>query len=167
MTRNSSGTQWGAQITLGLALHSTSTVWLKSCTLSPLPLRSTQIKWHTWEKLVAAVQYLQLRNGTWNTPCTEHNISRSKLLALLGVAALNSRHQRTAGLFLLWALHQLLSTCPVSLKRQNIVRKEKKMLNKTVLKKNSWFCVGSQVTDICQRGFVLPHPPLMGLEWQR
>lgn len=28
------------------------------------------------------------------------------------------------------------------------MRKDKRMLNKTILKKNSWFCAGSQVTDM-------------------
>lgn len=89
------------------------------CVPQKLHPEPTSFKSHTDKvthtgKLVAAVQYLQLRNGAWNTPCAEHNTSRSKLLE---VAALNSRHQITAGLFLLWALHQLLSTCPVSLER--------------------------------------------------
>lgn len=110
---SSSGTEWTAAVTLGLALHSTCNAWLRSCTLSPFPLRFTQDKGARMGHLV--MQYLQLRNGTWNTPCTEHNTTKPNLLAPMEVAALNSRHQITAEPFLLWALHQLLSTHSVSL----------------------------------------------------
>lgn len=136
------------------------------CVAQRLHPEPTSLRIHTDKvthmgKLVAAVQYLQLRNGTWNTPCTEHNTSRSKLLALMEVAALNSQHQVTAGLFINCSPH-ILSPW----KKKSIMRKDKKMLNKTILKKNSWFCAGSQVWHMPE-GLCVATSPLMGLERQR
>lgn len=121
----SSGTEWIAPVTLGWSLH-------KHHVAQKLHPEPTSFKIHTDKgahmgNSVAAVQYLQLRNGTWNTSYTEHNTSKSTPFALMEVAALNSRHQISAWLFLLWALHQLLSTRPVSL--EEVKHREKRQEN--------------------------------------